>query len=307
MGNARMRCHSEFMTIGKSIRLLMVLGGLLFTLAGNGWAGDFIRVKQTDELAKLQTAMFRYEKDGVQVDLIGAIHLADRQYYEFLNDHFKQYEVLLFEMVGGENLGGVANLEAEAEMAEEDDVQAPPEADDGKEENRLAGLTVLYSSMQELLGLEGQAAVIDYMAKNFVHADLTMDEFEALQDERGESLFSFMLMSGLAAERPEVEPNAFRLLGGLLSGRSDLVKLEMMETMAAGDTQIDAIAGENVIITDRNAKCMEVLDRQIAAGKKKIGIFYGAAHFPDLERRLQVQGFKRTFSKWVNAWVVKKP
>jgi hypothetical protein len=266
-------------------------------------------VKQTDELAKLQTAVFTYEKGGVSVDLIGAVHLADRQYYEFLNDYFERYEVLLFEMVGGEHLGGAAKLEAEDDADIRIDAVEPGEepAEGDAEENRLAGLTALYGSMEKALGLEGQGAVVDYMAENFVHADLTMDEFEALQKERGESLLSFMLESGLAAEKPEAEPNSFRLMGGLLAGRSDLVKLEMMDTMAAGDTQIDSIAGENVIISDRNSKCLQVLDEQIAGGKKKVGIFYGAAHFPDLERRLKQRGFKRTSSKWLNAWVVKKP
>ena len=36
---------------------------------------------------------------------------------------------------------------------------------------------------------------------------------------------------------------------------------------------------------DRDAKCLEVL-----AGKKKLGIFYGAAHFPDMEKRLLAGG-----------------
>jgi hypothetical protein len=144
------------------------------------------------------------------------------------------------------------------------------------------------------------------MAENFVHADLTMAEFENLQKEKGESLLSFMLQAGIAAERPEREPNTLRLMRGILSGRSDLVKLEMMETMAAGDTQIDSLAGENVIITDRNVRCMEVLDAQIKEGKKKIGIFYGAAHFPDMERRLVEMGFEKVSSKWLTAWHVAK-
>ncbi len=70
--------------------------------------------------------------------------------------------------------------------------------------------------------------------------------------------------------------------------------------------QIDAMAGENVIITDRNVKCMEVLDREIAKGGKKIGVFYGAAHFPDMEKRLLEMGFVRVKSQWLTAWKVAK-
>ena len=277
-------------------RTVATIAGMIVAAGGEGHAGDFIRVKETDDSAKLQTAYFGYEKDGVKVDLIGAIHLADRKYYAFLNKRFADYEVLLFEMVGGENLGGGIQPAAE-EM---------PEAGDAGEDDNLAGLRTLYGSMEKALGLTGQAGVIDYTAENFVHADLTMKEFEALQKERGESLLSFMIQAGIAAERPSREPSSLNLMRGMLTGRTDLVKLEMMHTMAEGDKQIDSIAGENVIIGDRNARCLEVLDREIAAGKKHIGIFYGAAHFPDMERRMLEKGFTRVSSKWLTAWKVAK-
>jgi hypothetical protein len=41
----------------------------------------------------------------------------------------------------------------------------------------------------------------------------------------------------------------------------------------------------------------------LAAGKKKIAIFYGAAHMPDFDKRLKEDfGMKRTTSEWINAW-----
>ena len=264
---------------------------LLVATETDGFAGDFIRIKETDEAAKLQTAVFGYERDGVRVDLIGAIHLADAHYYEFLNKHFKSYEVILFEMVGGENLGGG---------------QKPAAVDAPEKEDKLAGLRMLYDTMEKALGLTGQGALIDYFAENFVHADLTMAEFDALQDEKGESLLGFMIQAGIAAKRPSREPNSLNLMRGMLSGQPNLVKLELMHTMAQGDTQIDSLAGENVIISDRNAKCMEVLDIQVAAGKKHLGIFYGAAHFPDMERQLLEKGYKQVSRKWLTAWRVAK-
>ena len=82
--------------------------------------------------------------------------------------------------------------------------------------------------------------------------------------------------------------------------------MELMHAMADADKQIDSLDGENVIIGDRNARCIEVLDREIAAGKKKLGIFYGAGHFPDIERRLLEKGFTRVSQKWATAWRVAK-
>jgi len=292
MGNDGMRCENNRMKIRMSwARKVAMVATLLVATGNDGWAGDFIRVTETDQLAKLQTAVFGYEKDGVRVDLIGAIHLADERYYEFLNKHFETYEVILFEMVGGENLGGG---------------KKPAVLQGAEKEDKLAGLRVIYETMEKALGLTGQGALIDYFAENFVHADLTMAEFEALQEEKGESLLSFMIQAGIAAKKPSREPNSLNLMRGMLSGRPDLVKLELMHTMAEGDKQIDSLAGENVIISDRNAKCLEVLETQVAAGRKHIGVFYGAAHFPDMERQLLGKGYKQVSRKWLTAWRVAK-
>lgn len=292
VGNGGMRCDAAAMIIRMSwARKVAVVAAMLAATGEGSLAGDFIRIREDDQAARLQTAYFGYEKDGVRVDLIGAIHIADKRYYEFLNESFEDYEALLFEMVGGEKLGGGEKaLEPEAEPAE----------------NKLAALLTVYETMEKTLNLSGQSAVIDYTAKNFVHADLTMKEFEDLQKERGESLVSFMIQSALTAKRPAREPNSINLMRGMLGGKPDLVKMELMYTLADADKQIDAMDGENVIIGDRNARCIEVLDREIAAGKKNIGIFYGAAHFPDLERRLTEKGFTRVSQKWATAWRVAK-
>ncbi len=320
MGNAGIRCIINEMKIKMSwARTAATIAAMLAASNQESWGGDFIRVKETDTVAKLQTAVIGYEKDGKRVHLIGAIHLADRRYYEFLNKHFQDYEVLLFEMVGGEKLGGpkkprIVEEAAEAEVAENEativedlEVVEDPEVGEGEDkENPLGGLKQVYSSMEKALGLVGQGAVIDYMAKNFVHADLTLKEFEALQKERGESLLGFMIEMGIKAERPKHEPNSLRLMRGILAGRSDLVKLEMMQTMSEGDKQIDSLAGENVIISDRNLRCMNVMDKELAAGREKIGIFYGAAHFPDMQKRMEERGFKKFSTKWLTAWQVNK-
>lgn len=302
MGNAEIRCIIVGMKTKMSwARTAATIAAMLAASNQESWGGYFIRVKETDAVAKLQTAVITYEKDGKSVELVGAIHLADRRYYEFLNKHFKNYDVLLFEMVGGEKLGGDLKAEIRANDAEQAEV-----LDGADEEHALGGLNHIYASMEKALGLVGQAAVIDYRAENFVHADLTLKEFEALQKERGESLLGFMIEMGIKAERPEHEPNTMRLMRGILEGRSDLVKLEMMQTMSEGDEQIDSLAGENVIISDRNARCMEVMDTQLAGGREKIGIFYGAAHFPDMHRRMEERGFKMIRTKWLTAWQVNK-
>ena len=121
----------------------------------------------------------------------------------------------------------------------------------------------------KFLNLTGQLESIDYTAENFVHADLTLDEFTAMQKERGESLLGFALKAGKNAPEPAKQPDPAKLLTAMLSGKSNLVKLEIVHTLGQGDDQIAAFAGESVIISDRNQRCLEVMNREIAAGHKK--------------------------------------
>jgi len=57
------------------------------------------------------------------------------------------------------------------------------------------------------------------------------------------------------------------------------------------------------LIDARNRAATEVLKEELHNGKKRIAIFYGAAHLPDLEQRL-IRDFNmaRTKTKWIPAW-----
>lgn len=251
--------------------------------------GDgFIRVVEDKHAARLQTAVTRFEKDGAAVDLIGAVHIADKAYYKALNRRFKGYDAVLFEMIGGENMAAAA----------------PEPRDDKRAE--LTGLHAAYDMTAKFLQLVGQADCIDYAAPNFVHADLTLEEFESLRQERGESLLGFALKAAQAAPEPAREPDAARLLVGMIARQPNLVKLGIVHTLGQGDDQMAALAGENVIVTDRNKRCLEVMRRELGAGRRKLAIFYGAAHFPDMEKRLAEAGFKRGGQEWLTAWNIPK-
>jgi hypothetical protein len=277
-------------------RLASALTLMILTIAAQ--AEDFIRVDEDKSAARLQTAVTRFEKDGATVDLIGAVHIADKKYYETLTARFKTYDALLFEMIGGEKLAAAKAAGPEPEDA------AEPVPD--KKEQDLSGLHKIYDMVAKFLNLTGQADSIDYTADNFVHADLTYAEFTDLQKDRGESLLGFALDAAKNAPEPAKQPDPTKLLAAMLSGKSNLVKLEIVHTLGQGDDQIAAFAGESVIISDRNQRCLEVMNREIAAGHKNLGIFYGAAHFPDMEKRLTELGFKRVNQEWITAWDIPK-
>ena len=261
-----------------------------------GKATDFLRVDQDETAARLQTSVTRYEKDGVTVDLLGAVHIADQAYYDDLNKRFDSYDALLFEMIGGENL-------VNGKMPE------PAGGDD--KDTVMAMLANAYEVVSRFLKLTDQKTAIDYSKKNFVHADLTFDEFTKLQAEKGESLLSFAMAAGNQAAQDgqahAKQPNMNRLVTAFLAGNSNAIKMELVHSLGQGDDQIAAFAGDSVIISDRNAKCLEVLAKQIASGQKNCGIFYGAAHYPDMEERLLEDGFRKTSHEWITAWEVPKP
>jgi hypothetical protein len=62
----------------------------------------------------------------------------------------------------------------------------------------------------------------------------------------------------------------------------------------------------SVIVSERNKQAVKVLREEIKKGRKRLGIFYGAAHMPDLERRLRDLGFKKVKEKWLRAWDVRR-
>src|SRR6188472_1942551 len=77
------------------------------TVAGTPEEPKFIRLKRdaNDRPAAMQTAVVTYTsktRPGVSIDLIGAVHIADRSYYDELNKQFEGYDVVLYELVAPE-------------------------------------------------------------------------------------------------------------------------------------------------------------------------------------------------------------
>ncbi len=259
---------------------------------------DFLRVLKNEEKVLLQTAITRYSKGDITVDLIGAVHIADKVYYDQLNKEFTNYESLLFEMVGGEEMKNG---------------KAPAAPAGAKKDAQLSFISSMYETMKKKLDLTGQNEAIDYSKANFVHADLSIKEFYALQKKKGESFFKLAIANAKAQAKLQAQgkapnqPSSLRLLKDLLIGNSNGLKLSIVDTLGSGDDQIAMFAGkDSVIIGDRNAKCLKVMNDEITKGKTNLGIFYGAAHYPDMEDRLLKMGFKQTNHRWLNAWEIQK-
>ena len=168
--------------------------------------------------------------------------------------------------------------------------------------------------MKTMLELEHQLDCVDYTKANFVHADMSPEEFNKTMENRGESfmqMFLRMMGQGMAQQAINEEKGIagtsdMAILFALFSpDRARQLKIAMADQFENLEGQMAVLDGPegSTIITERNRKAFEVLDRELKAGKKKIGIFYGAGHLPDMEKRLETDlGMTRDQEKWITAW-----
>lgn len=72
-----------------------------------------------------------------------------------------------------------------------------------------------------------------------------------------------------------------------------------MEALLAGLSGPDG----STLITERNKRALQVLHQQQAAGKRKLGVFYGAGHLADMHERLQKEfHLIPVKTTWIDAW-----
>jgi len=159
---------------------------------------------------------------------------------------------------------------------------------------------------------------VDYTKEHFVRADMTPSQMGKKMAERGETPFTLALdtFSDLMKQQNKImeDPKAAEELLGfdpedisITDMLSNPLKMKrMMANQFAQTGSLDQGLGRSLnqlLIVDRNAVALQGLQKQIAAGKKKIGIFYGAAHLPDFEKHLVDDfGLKKTNHRWLAAW-----
>lgn len=266
-------------------------------------AKEFLRIERDEkkQAKNLQTGVTRYVKgrgeNKIIVDLVSAVHVGDRAYYEELNKLFTDYEVVLYELVAPKGARPVLG-----------------------EERGGNPVSFLQSSMKSMLNLESQTALIDYRKPNFVHADMTPTEISNKMAERGDSGLSVALdvMADMVRQMNKQEKDGLLsrqaeqidVLSLLLDDNSDQKLKLMMAEQFVAQGSLDQGLGKTLnrmLVLDRNAAAMKVLEKELAKGRKKIAIFYGAAHMGDFEKRLiEQQGMRFKRTKWLTAWDLTK-
>lgn len=302
------------------------------TAPGERWLR--IHEDQQGEPLALQTAIVRYvpleekakiargEQPSRYVDLVSAIHIGDMAYYDGLNDRFKEYEAVLYELVA------------------EKGTKVPK----GRGTSNANPLGALQNGMGSLLELEHQLEQIDYTQKNFIHADLSPEELWQTMRDRDESLLKMYMDMLKAAEAQRLKKQRVKkqqakaknqgngdftsqlleiassaLPAGLQISEAevDIVKAFMSDDRARGlkvalakqFLDVEAITAVlsgpdgSTLISGRNKRALDVLESQLAAGKAKLAIFYGAGHYPDMDERL-AKRFKLVpvSVEWFDTW-----
>jgi len=246
--------------------------------------------------ATLQASVVTYRNAaGQRVDLVAAVHVADGAFYKSLNESFKSYDSLLYELIKPKDM----------DISELHDPDRP-----------TGWITMLQQFLKNTLKLQFQLEAINYDAPNFVHADLDAETFFQMENQRGESITGLMFKSMLQAMMDPANDDPTGGMGPLLLALSNPDKargLKMMLGVLFGrmDDMLAGMEGPDgsVLLTERNKACMKVLRERLAKGDRKIGIFFGAGHLRGMEQIMTSQmGFKQVGEpKWRIAWDMTGP
>jgi len=245
---------------------------------------------------ELQTAIVSFENDaGVQLNLVAAVHLGEKEYYTELNDYFKTQDVVLYELVAEPN-------------------QVPVR---GSREPSTSLIGFIQQAMAGFLNIGFQLDEIDYTQSNFLHADLTPSQLDALMASKNENFFTIFLnlaMAQLAQKNasPDEPLSSFTMLSliSAMNSENQNAALKFLFAQELGRSG-GVIVGEELeqqltLLGDRNKAALRVLGEVLQnPGFRRISIFYGAAHMPGIEREISAtMGFTRTGLHWQSAWVV---
>ena len=248
----------------------------------------------------LDIAITDYESpEGLPpVSLVGVVHVADAPYFERVQQALDGYSVVLYEAVRPTDLDVVA-WQAKAKEG-------------------LRALSGLQRQLASWFGFVFQLDALDYGRPNLVHADMTEEEFREAGGGAFLEQFASPAEEGAGDDSlPDAVQGTLstvRAFGDLAFGKPNplrsLARKMFAETMGTTDIgdALDMMPGLGELILDKRndvamAKFVEVLPDLTGP----TAIFYGAAHMPDLEKRLLDLGYRRKGGRWLRAWALRAP
>lgn len=250
----------------------------------------------------MQTAIVRYvNADDVEpgksaddyqqyVDLVGAVHFGDLAYYRELNRRFKKYDAVLYELVAPEGT----------------------EVPRGRGTSNAHPLGALQNGMKSMLEVEHQLEQVDYTRENMIHADLSPAEFMQSMDKRDEG-FAQMYFRMLGASMAQQSQQAAKgenaevdLMAALFAkDRPRQLKIAMAKQFEGMEQLMVGLTGPegSTLITERNNRALDVLEKQRTKGVNRVAIFYGAGHLSEMNDQMAERFEMKPVSvEWLEAW-----
>jgi len=256
--------------------------------------GDrFTRFVRTGAHPGLQVGVAHYVKAGApRVDLVGAVHAADAAYFRALQHELDRADTVLYEMVKPKDVDPAAKR-SEAERS------ANP-------------ISKIQTTLARIFDLTYQTDGIDYRRRHFVHADMTAEEFLAqgggtITKEMETMIARLGPLLAIAASFLHPSDDASESAKATAKSLRDTIKFQLASMLGDATKTAGALLadtdGDDLILGKRNDVAMKVFDATPKTGRS-IAIFYGAAHMPDLEKRLLARGYVRAGGHWWTAWDV---
>lgn len=272
-------------------------------------AGKYLRyVEPKDGKAGgLEVAVmhFVHPKGGPRIDLVSAVHIADKSYFKNVQAVLETSDLVLYEAVKSKD-ADVADFKS----------------GEGDEDNVVRQLQRMVA---EWFGLAFQLEEIVYTRPHFVHADLTLEEFNAEagaapeSDTEGEGepdpkpdagkKTAPQLPAGFGDLKSQLE--MLKGMGPLMKGpMGKQVKRMLARTMGTSDVagMLQASLPEattELLLDKRNAVVIERIKEYAPKTKGAIAVFYGAGHMADIEKTLvEKMGYRRAGGRWMSAWAI---
>ncbi len=265
-------------------------------LEGAPGGETFLRFAKEGPRPGLEVGVAHYVKAGApRVDLVGAVHAADAAYFREVQAILDRDDVVLYEMVKKDG---------------QDPWTKPTDA-----ERERSPISRFQSTLAKAFDLAFQLDEIDYRRRHFVHADMNAEEFlakggGALTKEMAamiEKIAPFLDMAARMMNPPD-DASAERKASARAMRTSIKRGLATMLGGSGGKAGglLTGLGGDDLIIGQRNDVAIRVFDAQ-RKDVRSIAIFYGAAHMPDLEKRLLARGYVPAGGRWITAWDVSPP
>lgn len=267
---------------------------------------DALRREQTKPgTYALQIAVRDYvplDGRGPRLRLVGAIHIASRNFYTDVQSVLDQADCVLFE--------GVSDAPG--------DFKRDPAA--RKKDH-------LYTKVADALGLITQFEGIDYRRDHFVNADLSPAQMRALLEadiaKGGEDAVAARAAKEQFATLTKMMKGGGGGMTGVMVnlmlgfvGQSPKLRATLLLTLASADPSADPSFGQagkgaarlgRLILDDRNAAVLEALRDKVddLGSDQTVAVFYGAAHLRGIEDALIRRfGYVPGATRWLTAFEV---